>query len=238
MPGVFALNLRHLRRGQIAVPSLGSSVVLDEKRFARVDPSGTYERTHRKGSAVGFDADRAVLVGTVNAYAASFQRRKRRGRGVAEEVVAPDRDDRVARRDGSDERRRRSVSAAVMTDFEHIRMKVHAAREQALLGFRAGIPREDHREATVFEPKYQRIIVDVVTRTDDVRVRRGVKAEGHAVVRTPHVATARFQQRYALRSCDVERVVIGISGIRLSAVGKGGRTERSQYRRDTAGMVS
>lgn len=73
-----------------------------------------------RSRAIGDDRNGAVFVGSVDFGAEAAQRRERRRRRMSEEIVAPDRDDCVMRRDRTDKFSRRSVRRTVMPDFENV----------------------------------------------------------------------------------------------------------------------
>jgi len=148
------------------------------------------------------------------------------------------RDDRDAGIDGANEIQGGTVRLSVMTDFEDVGMKIVTTAQEPPFRLSTGVAHKEHARATVLEAKDERITVDVAARTGDERASRTVEAERNAVVRLPHVATSWLENRYAVPSCDVERIAVRMARIALPAVGERARTQHAQYRSDAAGMIA
>jgi hypothetical protein len=101
------------------------AVSIPEDGYVRPSGVPSSRRSHegrtRIAAAIRRDDHGAVSVRAIDGDPATSESVDRARRGMAEEVIAADGDDRNAWSDGIEERLRRSVRRAVVTDFEDVR---------------------------------------------------------------------------------------------------------------------
>src|ERR1700732_2146518 len=132
-------------------------------------------RCDRKSLTVTAYGERSVLVRSIDSDAVVSQRFHGRGRGMAEQVVAANADQSIFRMNRVDELRRGPVSRCVVPDLEHVGAESRATAKQPPCGFGAGVAGEEHAKVPVFEPKDDRVFVDVIARSNQERLARTVE---------------------------------------------------------------
>ncbi len=93
-------------------------------------------------------------------------------------------------------------------------------------------------EIAVLHDERQRVVVDVVSGVREKQERRAGEGQRQSIVRSPNCAGVRVKHRHAQCFGNLQRVVVREARVALSAVGKFARRKRTQYGRDSAGMIA
>lgn len=106
----------------------------------------------------------------------------------------------------------------MMTDFEYVRLEIDALAEKAVLCRASRVAGEQHSEPPVLQDECNRIVVDCVFSANEGK-RWADERQRHAIIGTPNRASARIDDRHTVCVRGVEAIVIGMSAVRLPAIG-------------------
>src|SRR5580658_4181750 len=98
----------------------------------------------------------------------------------------------------------------MVADFQDIGMQINAFPEEPGFSGAARVAGEKRAKVLVLQDERDRIVVDRVLAADE-RQRRADETQRDAVVRLPHRAGARVDDRYAVRARSIETVVIRVT---------------------------
>jgi len=97
-------------------------------------------------------------------------------------------------------------------------VQINAFAQEPLFSGASGIAGEQHSKLMILQDKGDGVVVDRVSTADEWQLWANEK-QRHGVIGAPNHARPRKDNRHAVRLCRVETIVIGMTAIRLPAVG-------------------